>query len=199
MPTETSTYTTRSSGNTPDRGLAKRYSTSLFVAGVTIVLAVGWLAGTLVSVTGEVGEFSRTEVPGEVELSADQPGRRVVYFERDTWFASRPSNPALTVKVTDPSGESVPVEQYGFPASYRLFGLLGEPVAHFEVKQAGTHRVMVTGEALSDRPSVAVGNDIVPTAVRGFVVSLGVFAVGMIGALALALRTASSRTPQRRT
>ena len=141
------------------------YLLAAVVVVVGLVGAVVW--GVLnFGVWSDIDDFPRAEIPGELTVDIDEPGRQVVYYERRGWFATVPVVVDLDVRVTDPAGAAVPVTPRSGAENYQQLRLFGQSLAEFEVTTTGPHTVTVDGVPPHDDTTFAVGESVAGTLLR---------------------------------
>lgn len=177
----------------PAASTSRGYLVAVAVAIVGTVAAIAWAAAVVVPVMSEVEEFPRTDVPGETTVTIEEPGGRIVYFERRSWLVTTPLDPDVDVEVAGPGGSAVPVSPYEGTVTYRLFRHVGEAHATFDAPEPGEYTVTVDGEAADDA-TVAVGPGLVGTLVGGLAGPVSLWIVSLAVAVVVAVRTAMARS-----
>lgn len=136
-----------------------------------VVVAAG-LVGAMVwgvlnfGVWSDIDDFPRAEIPGEVTVDVEEPGRQIVYYERRGWFVTVPVAVDLDVRVTDPTGEAVPVTPRSGAENYQQLRLVGQSLAEFEATTIGPHTVTVDGVPPHDDTTFAIGESVAGTLLR---------------------------------
>lgn len=199
-PADTRNLTTSPAGHAADGRLrrppvTRRFTTAGIVALGAVLLAVMWAAAALWPLSGQVDELARTDIPGDVVVTVDEPDGQVIYYERPTWFASVPMNPDLAIEVTGPDDQTVPTDPSDLPVHYRLPGLVGEPVATFDATTSGDYTVAVqAAEPQPDDARTAVGPSITAGLFAGLVGPTIVLLLGLAIAVVIAVLAARVRT-----
>lgn len=174
--------------------MTRRFATAGLVALGAVLLAVIWAAAALWPVSGQIDELARTDIPGDVVVTVDEPDGQVIYYERPAWFASVPMNPDLAVEVTGPDDQAVPTDPSDLPVHYRLPGMVGEPVATFDATTPGDYTVAVeAAEPQADDARTAVGSSITAGVVAGLVGPTIVLLFGLAAAVVIAVLAARVR------
>ena len=192
----------------------KRPSTAGYWA-AAVVAVLGLMAAFLWGAVGfsntrdRVDGFDRTAIPGQVTVSATDPGTRVVYHESaaevagsadptaNARYATRwdpgtrtivtvasagdpPTWQQLGLQVTGPGGATVPVATYRSSARYDLEpGRAGRAVATVQATTAGPYRVSAA-RATQAGVTLAVGDDIARSVV---LTRLGAVILGLVTVL----------------
>ena len=158
------------------------------VGGAAVLAALGWGTQALVTMVDTVEAWPRAEVPGQVEVTADEPGALVVRSEATGTVQWGSPGTDLEVSVRGPDGERMPVEDVSTAFRYRVPGRTGTAVARFNALVAGDYQVTVEGTATS-RHRVAVGEPLWPDTLRVLVapgaLGLGGVLVAVGGAVGL--------------
>lgn len=154
---------------------------ALLVAAAGLAVSLIWALTSLLDQVQRPAQFSRTALPGQVQVLLTQPGPHVVYHEVVTGSDATTPLPASEVDVRGPDGALVPVEPYLGELQYDHDGALGSAVGVFSATLTGPYLV-----AVADGPgtggAIAVGDDLAPGVVR----AIALPAVTAIAALALA-------------
>lgn len=175
--------------------VTRRFTTAGLVALGAVLLAVIWAAAALWPLSGQVDEPARTDIPGDVVVTVDEPDGQVIYYERPTWFTSVPMNPNLAIEVTGPDDQMVPTDPSDLPVHYRLPGLVGEPVATFDATTSGDDTVAVQpAEPQPDDARTAVGPSITAGVIAGLVGPTIVLVLGLATAVVIAVLAVRVRT-----
>ena len=124
----------------------------LAVAG--IVAGVALIVSGIRSYIDKVEGFERFPVPDSRAVELDDGGHSI-YFERPG-LDSEEALPAISVSVTGPDGDPVPLDDYDSDVSYSVSGHDGRGVFTFRADEAGLYTVQADG---SDA-EVAVGRGI---------------------------------------
>jgi hypothetical protein len=187
---------------------------------VAAAIAVGGMVAGLVmivdgvnTVLDAVTDFDRTDVPGTVQVTIDEPGGYSIYHEfagagdpdtGDLPFVDPPVPPP-EVTVVGPAGEDVEVSGYDTLVTYAQGNLEGRGLYTFDAGEAGVYEVTADGAAGSGiavgRGMGDIGAEAVFSVFGGFLGGTIVAAVGVIiGAiLAIAVGVARSRSRRRST
>ena len=187
---------------------------------VAAAIAVGGIvAGLLMIVDGvntvldAVTDFDRTDVPGTVQVTIDEPGGYSIYHEfagagdpdtGDLPFVDPPVPPP-EVTVVGPAGEDVEVSGYDTLVTYAQGNLEGRGLYTFDADEAGVYEVSADGAPGSGiavgRGMGDIGAEAVFSVFGGFLGGTIVAAVGVIigAVLAIAVGVARSRSRQRST
>jgi hypothetical protein len=133
----------------------------------TAGLAVGliWGLTALVDQVQRPGEFTRTPLPGQVQVALTQPGPHVIYHEVAPDSGATRSLPAAEVDIRDPDGALVPVEPYSADLRYDHDGVLGSAVGLFSAPRTGTYLV-TAADGAGVGGAIAVGDDLAPGVIR---------------------------------
>lgn len=156
----------------------KNLATWLGILG--IIGSLLWGAWVLWHLSGDFDAMPRTEIPGEVTVNLDEPGERVVYYERNTLVAT-PVEPGIEVSVTGPDGSPV-VSEPTTRVQYRTMQTVRQPHVSFPVTEPGSYTVTASGNPADDGATLSVG----PRVGLSSVASLSGPVVALLAAVALA-------------
>lgn len=169
---------------------------ALLVAAAGLAVSLIWALTALLDQVQQPDQFSRTAIPGQVQVAVTQPGLHVVYHEVVTGSGAPPMLPAAEIEIRDPEGALVPVEPYPGVLRYDHDGALGTAVGLFSAQRTGTY-VVSAADRHAVGGAIAVGDDLAPGVVR----ALALPALTATGAIALAallvLMPPLARQPER--
>lgn len=168
------------------------------IALIGLVAGAAVIASSISSLTRDLGQFERIEVPGKRTLALPA-GEHVLYFE------SRQGEPlagSIAVRVSDAATlRPVALQPYGTSFTYNSAGRSGRAVHTFTTGAAGRYRIAASG-APGAGLSVAVGPPLGGTLVSrifgafgGVALLLGGLLVGGSIALVTGLRRRRARGP----
>lgn len=162
---------------TTRRGLARGgYWAAVIIAVAGLLAALLWAVAGVWSMSGDVADFTRVEVPGERTLTVQEPANLTIFYEAPGVAQEQAEIPQLTIVITDPDGAPVTVAGYGYEFVYETGAHSGRAVATFPAPEAGDYRVQVEGDA-PPLATIAIGENL-----EGYV-------AGVLGAGLLALVT----------
>jgi hypothetical protein len=138
-----------------------------WVAGAAVAASVVWLAAGLFSgfrsFSRQVEGFQRVPIPGEAEVSLDEPGGYTLYFEGVGAADEQVAMPSLRVSVAPVGGGAeVPVYPYSGSATYSVGGRSGRAVGTFRIDAPGRFLIRTQGNPEGAQAQVAVGSSIAP-------------------------------------
>lgn len=169
-----------------------------WVAGAAVAASVIWLAvGVFLgfrSFSRQVDGFQRVPVPGQAELSFDEPGGYTVYFEGLGAADDQVAIPSLSVSLAPVGGgEEVPVYPYGGSATYSVGGRSGRAVGTFRIDAPGRFLIRTQGNPEGGQAHVAVGPSFTPVISRTLGLTIPAVLVLFFGGAALAVVVAIRR------
>lgn len=138
---------------------------AILVPVLALLGAAAWLAAAQAALTHHAGGFARTGVPGSVTFAARAGTTYLVYAEGN----APAGRGELDVRITGPSGASVPSRAATANAAYLLGWRGGWPLVAFTASGSGDHRVSIAANVpLADAPhapqhpngTAAVGDDV---------------------------------------
>lgn len=166
------------------------------LAGIGVVGAIVWVALGWLGLMHHVDTFPRMSVPGATTVHLNADTEQVLYTEHRRGAADIT---ATDIRVTGPSGQSIPVRSYTHDLRYDVpgdAGRVGRAVATFRSTAAGGYTVSVSVSAPAG--TVAIGDDIVWDAVPHVIGAGALFLVGVGAGTALIGVTAVRRGRARR-
>ncbi len=177
-------------------GIGLRLTLAAAVAIVGLTASIVWAAVGLADQTRRPADMVTTTTPGSVIVQITRPGTHVVYLESAVPTAARDLVPsralsASDITVTGPDEQPVETRAYTLDMRYdspRGSGVVGQAFAVFDADQSGTY-VVATDVALEDTTArIAVGDDLVPGALRAILLPMLTGALSLIAAIVLAVR-----------
>jgi hypothetical protein len=163
------------------------------VAASLVLLAVGIYFG-IRSFSRHIEGFQRVPLPGEAEVSLDEPGGYTVYFEGLGAADEQVTIPSLSVSVAPMrGGAEVPVHPYGGSAAYSVGGRSGRAVGTFRIDAPGRFLIRTQGGLEGGQANVAVGSSIAPAIFRTLGLTIPAVLVLFFGGVALAVVVAIRR------
>ena len=166
----------------------------IFMTGVA--LAVTWGVRSVGDAGERANAFPRTAVPGELAVEVTQAGDQMVYFTG----ADDATPASLGLRVTSPSGASLPLTTYDLVLEVDIAGDLGTAVATFPADTPGTYAV--TSAPTADHlGAIGVGEnvamDVLPDVLGALVLAwVSVFVAVALASITLALRSSGASRPQ---
>jgi Protein of unknown function (DUF2510) len=169
-----------------------------WVAGAAMVASVVWLAVGIFfgfrSFSEQVEGFQRVPVPGQAEVSFEEPGGYTVYFEGLGAGDEQITIPSLSVSLAPVGGGAeVPVHPYGGSATYSVGARSGRAVGTFRIDAPGRFLIRTQGNPEGGQAEVAVGSSIAPTIGRTLGLTIPAVLVLFFGGAALAVVVAARR------
>jgi len=175
-----------------------------WVAGAAAVAAVVWLALSLFlgfrSLSRQVEGLQRVPIPGQAEVSFEEPGGYTLYYEGLGASDEQVTIPSFNVSVTSVgSGEEVPIRDFEGSTIYDFAGHSGRALGTFRIEEPGRFLLRTEGESQGGQANVAVGPNIgsgifrtVGLAIAG---SLILLLVAAVLAVVVAVRRNRARRP----
>lgn len=153
--------------------------------------------------------LQRFTAPGEVTLSLPQTGKYIIYHEFNSTlhgqtFTNAPGLQGLSARLTDGSGQAIPLTEIRWPDKYAFKERKGEAMWQFEIDEPGGYALRVD---YPDAPGgftavIAVGQDVrersLQTVMQFFWTFLGTFAIGIAGVVLGILTRMAQRKKERR-
>jgi len=149
---------------------------AIMVLGFAAAIAFG--AVGFFGISNTVDDFARVS-PGSETVDIDSRGRRVIYTEGGSFFAS--------VEVVAPSGERVTTSRYLTDLEYDFNGDSGRAFATFDAAETGRYTVTTDTD-------IAIGESIAGDLVRTIVIPLIIIAVTSLIGLVVIIVTAVKRS-----
>jgi len=173
-----------------------------WVAGAAAVAAVVWFGLSFFlgirSIVRQVEGFQRVPIPGQAEVSFDEPGGYTLYYEGPGVSDDQPTVPRLNVKLAPVGGgELIPIRHYGTPITYDFVGHSGRAVGSFRIEAPGRFVVQTQAEPFEGQANVSVGPGIGRVIVRplipAFAGGLILLLAGVVLAVVVAVRRGRAR------
>jgi hypothetical protein len=135
------------------------------VAGALMVGAVVWLVAGVVlglgSFVRQVDRFQRVPIPGQGEVSFDEPGRYTVYYEGPAAGDETVAIPSFRLSVVPVGGgQELTVRPYEGASLYTSGNHSGRAVGTVQIDQPGKYLLRTEGEPQVVQAHVAVGEEI---------------------------------------
>lgn len=151
-----------------------------WIGGALVVLgiagAIVWFVVGLIGISNAVDDFERVPAEGGGIVALDDNKAYVIYIEDRSTSRFAPS---VRVTLTDPSGDSIDVQNYASDFTYDFGGRAGTAVFTFRSDEAGDYTL--ASESSPSRANLAVG----PSLASNLVWTIAMpFVVGGIGFLA---------------
>jgi hypothetical protein len=160
---------------------------------LTGVGIAGWFVWT--GISDLRGALTRFVVPGNVDLTLDEPGLYTIFHESESVVDGKlytaPSIGGLRITVVGDDGKTIAVATPNFGAHYAVGAHTGDAALVFSIAAPGRYRLSATypsGEA-EPKTVLAVGRGFVGALLRMIFGALASAFVGFAAALALALTT----------
>ena len=173
-----------------------------WVAGAAVVAAVLWFAFSLFlgfqSLNRQVEGFQRVPIPGQAEVSFDEPGGYTLYFEGLGASDEQVSIPSFNVSLTSVGGEGVSIRDYGGSATYDFAGHSGRALGTFRIEEPGRFLLQTEGEPGGVEANVAVGPSVGPAIFRTVILAIAGALVPVLAGAVLAAVVAVRRSRARR-
>ena len=174
-------------------GDRRRPSTAGYRLAVVIAVAgfaagAGWGITAYLGIQRQIDDFGRVGVPGQIVVSIQETGGRVLYYE-----GSEPiSLTDLAPQVSAPDGTAVAVEEYGLDLRYDTpDGGVGRAIGMFAADSPGRYEVRIDGIA-PPGAEVAIGETIahskLGSVVGAVLLILGTLSVGVVLTIVTAVR-----------
>jgi hypothetical protein len=175
-----------------------------WVAGALAVAAVLWFALGLFlgfrSVNRQVEGFQRVPIPGQAEVSLDEPGGYTLYYEGLGASDEQAAIPSFNVSLVPVGGgQEVSIRDYGGSATYDFAGHAGRALGTFRIEAPGRFLLQTEGEPRGAEANVAVGTSVGPAILRTVILtiagSLILLLAGAVLAVVVAVRRNRARRP----
>jgi hypothetical protein len=173
-----------------------------WVAGVAVAASVVWLAlGIFFGIRAfsrQIEGFQRVPIPGQAEVSFDEPGGYTVYFEGLGAADEQVTIPSFSVSLAPVGGgEEIPVHPYGGSATYSVGARSGRAVGTFRIDEPGRFLLQTDGNPEGVQAHVAVGSSITPAIFRTLGLTIPAVLLLFFGGAALAVVVAVRRRQAR--
>lgn len=158
------------------------------VAGLVFVAGVVWLVLGLVLLNDRIDAFPRVALPGSGEVSLDDSGGYVIYYEGPG--AAEGNIPAFNVTVTPaaPPAAVQSLDAYSGELSYSFGSREGSAVLTLEVAQPGRFLIEATdAPTVAGGSSLAVGDTIAGGILRIVLPSIVAMLAAVVGAITVAI------------
>jgi hypothetical protein len=178
------------------------YAVAGAIVVVGLAVAVVLVVRAVVTMTDEIDDFDRAQMPVTLQVEIDEPGGYTIYHEVENGRVSNYLRGEPSVSVTDPGGAPVVLDRYDSTVTYDFGGHDGEAVYSFRADQAGTYTVdaSMSFETRAGTDVVAVGpglgGRLVPAIVAAVVIGLLAFVGGGVLAIVVGVRRGRSRRAQ---
>jgi hypothetical protein len=164
------------------------------LAGVLVIAAIAASAVFVVyRVSGLGSRLLQVVVPGQAELSLDEPGSYTIFHEYNSVVDGRVYSSAslsgLRVRVTSPEGRAVKLTSPTTTSRYSFSGREGIAVFTFDVAKPGLYRVAASYEngRAEPRTVLTVGGGFVGGVIVTVLVTLLIAFAGIGAAIAVAV------------
>lgn len=164
------------------------------VAAVAVVAAITVGVLGFVATVSQADDYARATIPGQVAVTVDGGGTKVVYYEGGL----RPTREALGLSVSGPDGADVQVGDYGADVTYDVSGHSGRAVAEFAAPARGRYLVRAS-QAPEVGARIAVGGDLGHDLIWAFARPAIILIAGLLLAGLIAGGTAIRQSRRRRT
>jgi hypothetical protein len=136
-----------------------------WVAGAAAVAAVVWFALSLFlgfrSLSRQVEGLQRVPIPGQAEVSFEEPGGYTFYYEGLGASDEQVTIPSFNVSLKSVgSGEEVPIRDFVGSTTYDFAGHAGRALGTFRIEEPGRFLLQTEGESQGGQANVAVGPSI---------------------------------------
>ncbi|HEX7276104.1 MAG TPA: hypothetical protein VF244_01905 [Acidimicrobiales bacterium] len=156
---------------------------------VGVVGAVLWFVFGFMSFSDTIDDFQRVPVNGEGEVTFDDTGGYVLYFEGPG--ASDGDVPAGQAQLTPVAGgESLELESYDSELSYSMSGHSGVAVLTVDIEEPGTYLLESESDGSGE---LAVGRSVGSKLVTTVVGGLALGALGVMSGIVILIVTAVRR------
>ena len=174
-----------------------------WVAGAAAVAAVVWLALSLFlgfrSLSRQVEGLQRVSIPGQAEVSFEEPGGYPLYSEGLGASDEQVTIPLFNVSLTSVgSGEEVPIRDFVGSTTYDFAGHSGRALGTFRIEEPGRFLLRTEGEPQDVEANVAVGRSVGPGIFRTVIPTLAGTMILVLGGAVLAVVVAVRRNRARR-
>ena len=160
------------------------------VAILGVAISVGWGATRAIDAYRSVDSFARAHIPGIVNVTVDEAGKQLVYYEGDR----RPEVNELGLEIRDPSGSQIAIRPYLLDLRYDFNGHVGKAVAVFRTKVPGRYAVE-SSKAPEDDAHLGVGRDLT-SMIPIIVAPLGLSLLSLVVGMGIAVVAYIKRTSQ---
>jgi Protein of unknown function (DUF2510) len=174
-----------------------------WVAGALAVAAVLWFALGLFlgfrSVNRQVEGFQRVPIPGQAEVSFDEPGGYTLYYEGLGASDEQATIPSFNVSLVPVGGgQEVSIRDYGGSATYDFAGHSGRALGTFRIEELGRFQLQTEGEPRGAEANVAVGPSVGPAILRTVILTIAGTLILLLAGAVLAVVVAVRRNRARR-
>jgi hypothetical protein len=174
-----------------------------WVAGALAVAAVLWFALGLFlgfrSVNRQVERFQRVPIPGQAEMSFDEPGGYTLYYEGLGASDEQATIPSFNVSLVPVGGgQEVSIRDYGGSATYDFAGHSGRALGTFRIEEPDRFLLQTEGEPRGAEANVAVGPSVGPAILRTVILTIAGTLILLLAGAILAVVVAVRRNRARR-
>ncbi len=164
-----------------------------WVGGAIIVLAgigaIVWFAVGLMSFSDKIEDFQRVPVNGEGEVTLDEAGGYVIYYEGPG--ASDGDTPSGQAELTPASGgESVALDDYDESLTYDIGDHSGVAVLTADIERPGSYVLASESEGSGE---LAIGRSVAGTLVVTVVGAMALGGLGLVAGVVILIVTAVRR------
>lgn len=164
------------------------YRVAVVVACLGFAAAIAWGVVRTIHTLDRPDGFARAPIPGELAVRGVASGEKAVYYEGN----GQPRWRELGLRVTGPSGTTIPVRTYTGNLQYDIGDDVASAIASFRTLAAGRYRVSTTAREPGARLAVGadLGGDVKRTVFWATIIVL----VGLLAAAAIAAPTYRRRS-----
>lgn len=176
----------------------------LLAMAIALVGVAGMIAFMLPRLLGMADALIQVVVPGDVELSLDEPGTYTIFHERHSVVGDRlyvsENISGLRVLVTALSaGKEIPILPTAASQTYSIGGRSGTSAFAFEISEPGRYRLVAAYEDGSTQPKVvlAIGQGFLRDLLLTVLGSLAILFTCMAAAVFVAVMVSQKRKAAR--
>jgi hypothetical protein len=147
-------------------------------------------------VNRQVEGFQRVPIPGQAEVSFDEPGGYTLYYEGLGASDEQATIPSFNVSLVPVGGgQEVSIRDYGGSATYDFAGHSGRALGTFRIEEPGRFLLQTDGEPRGPEANVAVGPSVGPAILRAVVLTIAGTLILLLAGAVLAVVVAVRRKP----